>query len=152
MFYSCHSKNTSGQFIQGTISMIPSFMQYLYYLCACNRDLLKSYYSYVLFCHSKSRSNIMKNVFDSISIYFSKRFHLNKYKRLMCYQENKSLNLYMKTGQIFPSKVCHFQFDHRFFFSREMGNIRTYQKIRPQKLIKFGLSGQYSFWHLSSFL
>ena len=44
-------------------------------------------------------------------------------------------------GQIFPSKVCHFQYDHRFLFSREMGNIRTCKEIRLQKLIKFILSG-----------
>ena len=30
----------------------------------------------------------------------------------------------MKNGQIFHSKVCHFQYDHRFLFSREMGNMQ----------------------------
>ena len=52
----------------------------------------------------------------------------------------RKINLYfidiMKNGQIFPSKVCHFQYDHRFRFSREMGNIRTCKEIRLQKLIK----------------
>ena len=40
----------------------------------------------------------------------------------------------MKNGQIFPSKVRHFQYDHRFLFSREMGNIRTCKEIRLLKL------------------
>ena len=29
----------------------------------------------------------------------------------------------MRNDQIFPSKVCHFQYDHRFLFSREIGNV-----------------------------
>ena len=49
----------------------------------------------------------------------------------MCYEENKSLFFeVIKNGQIFPSKVCHFQYDHRFLFSREMRNIRTRKEIR----------------------
>ena len=47
----------------------------------------------------------------------------------------------MKNGQIFPSKVCHFQYDHRFLFSREMGNTVSCKEIRLQKLIKLRLSG-----------
>ena len=35
----------------------------------------------------------------------------------------------MKNGHIFPSKVCHFHYDHRFLFSREMGNIRAYKEV-----------------------
>ena len=35
----------------------------------------------------------------------------------------RKTNLYffddMKTGQIFPSKVCRFQYNHRFFLSRK---------------------------------
>ena len=50
------------------------------------------------------------------------------------------MNLYfsdvMKNGLIFPSKVCHFQFDHRFHFSRKMGNIRTCMEARLQKPAK----------------
>ena len=31
----------------------------------------------------------------------------------MCYEENKSLFLdVMTNGQVFPSKVCHFQYGH----------------------------------------
>ena len=58
----------------------------------------------------------------------------------------------MKNGQIFPSKVRHFQYDQRILFSRETGNVRRCKEIRMQKLIKFGLPGQYLFWHLSSFV
>ena len=39
----------------------------------------------------------------------------------------------MKNGQIFPSEVCHFQYDHRILFSREIGTIRTCKEIRLQK-------------------
>ena len=39
----------------------------------------------------------------------------------------------MKNGQIVPSKVCHFQYDNRFVFSREMGNIRGWEEVRLQK-------------------
>ena len=56
----------------------------------------------------------------------------------------RKINLFFsvtKNGQIFPSKDCHFQYGHRFLFSREMGNIRTCKEIRLQKLIKFILSG-----------
>ena len=31
----------------------------------------------------------------------------------------------MKNGQIVPAKACYFQYDHKFIFSREMGNIRS---------------------------
>ena len=41
----------------------------------------------------------------------------------------------------FPSKVSHFQYDHRFVFKREMENIRSCQEVRLQNLIKFRLSG-----------
>ena len=34
----------------------------------------------------------------------------------------------MKNGHIFPSKVCHFQYHHKFLFSREMRNTRAWMK------------------------
>ena len=55
-----------------------------------------------------------------------KNFLVNKYKKQMCDKENKSLFFdVMKNGQIFSSKVCHFQYDHRFFFSKAAGSITT---------------------------
>ena len=36
----------------------------------------------------------------------------------------------MKNSHIFPSKVCHFQYDHGFLFSRKTGNIREYKVLR----------------------
>ena len=66
---------------------------------------------------------------------------VNKNKRQMSYKENESLFFkVMKNGQIFPSNVCHFQYDHRFLFSREMRNTGTFKDIRMQKLVKFRLS------------
>ena len=64
----------------------------------------------------------------------------------------RKINGVIKNGRIFPSKVGYFQYDNRFLFSREMGNIRSCKLIRLQKLIKFRLSGQYLFWHFSSCL
>ena len=55
------------------------------------------------------------------------------------------MNLYffdvIKYDQFFPLKVCHFQYDHRFLFSREMENIRTCKEVRLKKPIKFRLLG-----------
>ena len=71
-----------------------------------------------------------------------KYFLVNKYKKRMCYKENKSLFFnVMKDGKIFPAKVCHFHYDLRFRFSREIGNIRTCKELLLQKLIKFRISG-----------
>ena len=40
----------------------------------------------------------------------------------------------MKNGQIFPSKVCDFQYDNKFPFSRKMENIRGSKEVRLLKL------------------
>ena len=59
----------------------------------------------------------------------------------MYYYENKSLFFDVtKNGQIFPSKVCHFQYDHRFLSSRQMGNIRTCKEVCLKILTQFRLS------------
>ena len=49
----------------------------------------------------------------------------------------------MKNGYIFLLKVCHFQHDHRFLSSREMGNIRAYKGVRlkmKNRLVRVFLS------------
>ena len=51
----------AGQFTQGVIS-------------ACKRGLFKVMVAIIYFCHSKSPSNIMKNNFNSISIYSQKNY------------------------------------------------------------------------------
>ena len=49
----------------------------------------------------------------------------------MRYKEIKSLFFdVMKKSQIFPSKVCHIQYDHKLLLSREMGNNRTSKEVR----------------------
>ena len=90
----------------------------MYYLSASNRGLSKSSYCYVLFLLFKKSYKYEKYIWN-INLYF---FDV------------------MKNGQMFPSEVCHFQYDHRFLFSREMGNIRTWKEKLLQKLIKFGSS------------
>lgn len=44
----------------------------------------------------------------------------------------------MKNGQIFPSKVCDFQYDNKFPFSRKMENIKGSKEVRLLKLRKRG--------------
>ena len=89
------------------------------------------------FSRSKLPSNIMKKIFNSFSVCSKNKisFLVNKYKKQMCFQENKSL-FFDVNGKLFPSKI---------FFSREIGKIRTCKEVRMQKLIKFRLSEQYSF-------
>ena len=48
----------------------------------------------------------------------------------------------MKNGQVFLSNVCHFPYDHRLLFSREMENIRNYKEVRRQNFLN--LDYQYS--------
>ena len=50
----------------------------------------------------------------------------------------------MKNGRIFPSKFCHFQCDHKFLLSREMGSSRTWKYVSKNLLnlncrISFGI-------------
>ena len=111
----------------------------MYYLSAFNRGLFKSYYCYVLFLSfEKSFRRYEKS---SVHI-LEKNFFLTnmRNKRVI-----SKINLYcyniMKNGQIIPVKVCPFQYIHRFFFSREMGNIRACKELRLQKPIKFSLPG-----------
>ena len=67
-------------------------MQYMYYLCACNRGLFKNYYRYVLFRHSKNL--IFYEIYFWFLLYiFFKKFRLNKYKKQICHKENKSFFL-----------------------------------------------------------
>ena len=42
----------------------------------------------------------------------------------------------MENDQFFYSKVNHFQYDHRFLFRGEIGNIRGFKEEVLQKLIK----------------
>ena len=53
----------------------------------------------------------------------------------MCYKKNKSL---FEVRKIFLSEIGHFEHDHRYRFSREMGNITSYKKVRLQKLLNSG--------------
>ena len=53
----------------------------------------------------------------------------------MCYDKNESIYFdVMENDQIFPSKVCHVHYHHKFLFSRTMKNIRSFNELRRQKL------------------
>ena len=57
----------------------------------------------------------------------------------------------MKNGPIFRSKVCHFQYYPKFFFNREMGNIRACKELRLQ-LINLDCENSTFVLHFSSCL
>ena len=40
-----------------------------------------------------------------------------------------------ENDQVFPSKVCHVHYGHRFYFGRKMRNIRSFKELRLQNLI-----------------
>ena len=64
----------------------------MYYLSAGNRGLFKSYYCYVLFLpFEKSFKYYEKCIYFYLCIFFKKNYFFNKYKKQMCYKENKSL-------------------------------------------------------------
>ena len=41
----------------------------------------------------------------------------------------------MKKGKIFPSNVCHFQYDYRFLFSREMEELELARRYVCKNLL-----------------
>ena len=95
------------------------------------------------FCHSTIPSDVMKNIFNSISPYIWEKISLltnirNKRDFFFFFLKNKkSIRFFffffcdvVKKYHIFPLKVCNFQYGHRFFFSKETRNIRAYKKVR----------------------
>ena len=66
---------------------------------------------------------LLWKIFFIPSLYIlEKKILVNKYKK--CYKGSKSLFFRRhRNGQIFPAIVYHFQYDHRFFFGREMGKL-----------------------------
>ena len=91
---------------------------YLLVTDACLKVTITMFYS----CHSKNPSDVIKNIFNSISINLWKKISLLtniRNKRVI-----RKINLYFwrhENSHIFSSKVCHLQYDHRFLFSRKMG-------------------------------
>ena len=64
----------------------------------------------------------------------------------MCYKENKSLFFFdvINNRQIFPSKVCHFQYDHRFILVEKTGTCKEHLckcilNLDCQNSIPFGI-------------
>ena len=110
---------------------------YLHVIEACLKVTTVIFY----FCHSKNISNITKSIFSSMSICCWKKLLVNKYKKQMCYKENLYFFDVMKNGEMFSSKVCHFQYNSRFLFRRETRNSRTCKEVSMRKLTKSRLSG-----------
>ena len=80
------------------------------------------------FCHSKIPSDVMKNIFNSISPYIWEKISL-----LTNIRNKRGFFFFfdvVKKCHIFPSKVCHFQCGHRFLFSKATRNIRAYKEVR----------------------
>ena len=93
----------------------------MYYLSACNRGLVKSYYCYVLFLPFDISFKYYEKYFQfHLYIFLRKKFLVDKCKKQMCYKE---ISLYfsdiMKNGHMFPSKVCQFQIDE---FKNDLNN------------------------------
>ena len=91
---------------------------YLHVIEACLKVTIVIFFSF----HSKNPSNIVKNIFNSISIYSWNKIYLLANTRNKCFM--RKINLYFLTIW-------------KFLFCREMENIRTCKEIRLQKLIKF---------------
>ena len=101
---------------------------YLHVIQACLKGTIGMFH----FCHLKNPSDVMKDIVNSISIYSWKKIPLltNIRIKYVIRKINLSFSDVMKNSQIFPSKVCHFQYDQRFLFSKETGNIRAYKEVR----------------------
>ena len=88
---------------------------------------LKVTIAMLYFCHWKIPSDIMKNIFNFISIY-SWKYSLITNMRNKRFTRKKNLYCFDII------KNCH-------IFGREMGNFRTCKELRLQKPIKFRLPG-----------
>ena len=73
----------------------------MYYFSACNRSLFKSYCCNILFLPLEKFFNYYGKFFHFyLCIFLKKNFLVNKYKKQMCYEDNKSLFFdAMKHGQ-----------------------------------------------------
>ena len=73
----------------------------MYYFSACNRNLFKSYCCYILFSPLEKFFDYYGKYFHFyLCIFLKKKFLVNKYKKQMFYEENKSLFFdAMKHGQ-----------------------------------------------------
>ena len=70
----------------------------------------------------------------TLSLYiFEKNLLVNKYK-MGCKKNENLFFWHHENGQIFPSKVCDFQYDNKFPFSRKMENIKGSKEVRLLKL------------------
>ena len=126
----------------------------MYYLCACNSGLFKSYYCYLLFLPFQKFYFFLfwekpvkyyENYFFFHFDILLKKIPLSINVRHKCVITKVNLFFFgdTKKVQIFPSEIGHFERDHRFLFSKQMGNIRSCNEVRQQKLVKFRLSGLY---------
>ena len=84
---------------------------YLHVIQACVNVTVSMFY----FSNLKNASDVMKNIFNSISIYSRKKnFLVNKHKKQKCYKENKSL---FSKSFSFPFSVKCFDRNFKCFLS-----------------------------------
>ena len=109
---------------------------YLHETEACLKVAIAMFY----FRHLKSLSNIMKYIFNYISIYSWRKVSLLTHMRNKCAM--REINLYFltlwKLAKLFLQKFIIFSM---ITVIKEMGNIRACKDIYLQKFIKFRLSG-----------
>ena len=82
------------------------------------------------FCHSKNASNIMKNIFNSISIYSWKKTFLLTNIRNKCVIKKIFIFWQIFFFQIFSSKVYYFQYDNRYHFTILVEKQGTLERAR----------------------
>ena len=151
--YQCYPNYTK-RVISHRVLYLTFLSTYMYYLSACNKGPFKRYHCFVLFWP-------LEKSFRCYEIYF--QFHLYivlKKIYLLTNIRNKGvirkINLYlfdvMKNGHIFPSEVCHFQYDYRSHFSRKIGNIREYKEVRLEMKNRLGRVFSTHFLYLALFL
>ena len=112
------------------------YIIYLHVIETCLKVTIVMFY----FCHLKNTSNIMKNIFNSISIYSCKKVSLLTHLRNKCVI--REVNFYFltlwKLAKFFLLKFFVF---NMITVSKDMGNKRTCKEMHLQKLIKFKLPG-----------
>ena len=87
------------------------------------------------FCQSKNTSNIMKNIFNSISIYSWRKNSLLTNIRNKCVMKKIYIFWCHKNGQIFSSKVCHFQYITDSFLVEKWGTLERARRYIWKNLV-----------------
>ena len=73
-------------------------------------------------------------------------------KEMCCKKINPYFFDVVRNGQMFPSILCHFQYDIRLFLVEKWEILEVARKHDRKNLLNIALSRWYSFWYFSSCL